>query len=188
MEIKEIISIAVVVMTIVAYIPYIKDTFSGKTKPHIFTWITGTITASTIFGLQLFGGGGVGSFPTLSVALICLLITLLSIQRGTKDIKSGDYFFLLFSIVGVIVWVFLDQPVFAIIILTISQVSGYIPTIRKSWLDPESETLSLYTISTIRHGISILALNNLNILTILWPITWAAVNLLIAIMLIYRRK
>ena len=72
--------------------------------------------------------------------------------------------------------------------MTLGEIFGYIPTIRKSWNKPYSETLVFYEITSFRHGFSILALEKLNLLTALYPATWALVNVTIAIILILRRR
>lgn len=59
---------------------------------------------------------------------------------------------------------------------------------RKSWRQPYTETFSLYSISAIRHGISILALERINILTVLYPIAWALTSVVITAILILGRR
>ena len=188
MEIKALISIVVILLTFIGYIPYILDIIKNKTQPHIFTWIVGTITDFTAYALQVLGGAGVGAFPMLVVSILCLTVLVLSIWRGTKDITKSDVFFLILSLIGVGLWLLVDQPILSVLVITAAEIFGYIPTVRKSWKDPHSETAALYNVSFFRHGLSILALEKMNLLTVLYPAAWTLINLIIALILIYRRK
>lgn len=188
MEFRTIISGLVILLTFAGYLPYIIDIFKGKTKPHAVTWFLVTLTAGIAYALQVEGGAGVGAYPMLGVSIICGFVFLLSLWRGTRDIKRIDIWMLIISLVTLGLWLFIDQPILSILLITLSEVVSYIPTIRKSWGQPYSETLSLYQISAFRHSLAIVALEKINLLTALYPATWALTNLTIALILISRRK
>lgn len=188
MEYHAIISGIVVVLIFIGYAPYIYDIFQKKTQPHVFTWFSVSLTAAVTYALQVLGGAGIGALPALTVSGICILIFLLSLWRGTKDITVSDTVFLILALVGLGLWLFVKQPVLSIIVITCSGVLAYLPTIRKSWKQPYSETVSSYQIAGIRHGLSIFALEKLNLLTVLHPAVWVCINFMIVIMLLLRRK
>lgn len=56
MDYKLIIAIIAAVLTIIAYIPYFRDIFANKTKPHLFTWLIWGITQGTATVALLYGG------------------------------------------------------------------------------------------------------------------------------------
>lgn len=188
MEYRSLISILVVILTLAGYIPYILDIFRKKTTPHAFTWLAVALTAFVAYGLQVVGGAGVGALPMLVVAAICAFVFILSLWRGTKDIARSDVIALIASLIGLTLWVFIKQPILSVIVITCSEILSYVPTIRKSWNQPYSETLALYEISLVRHGLSILALEQINILTALYPAAWTLTNVVITLVLIMRRK
>lgn len=188
MNYQFLISVFTIALSFAAYIPYIVDIVKNKTKPHVFTWFATTITAFTAYGLQVVGNAGVGSLTMLVISCICVVVFILSVWKGTKDITRSDIFFLIASLLALIVWVYAEQPILSVILITAAEVLGFIPTIRKSWKDPRSETLSLYTISIVRHTASIFALESLNLLTVLYPAVWAIMCVIIAGILLYRRS
>lgn len=124
----------------------------------------------------------------LVVAAICALVFVLSLWRGTKDITKSDAIALAASLVGLALWIFIEQPAWSVIVITFSEILSYAPTIRKSWNQPYSETLALYEISMVRHGLSILTLEQVNLLTALYPAAWASTNLVISAILLLRRR
>ncbi len=188
MEYKALIGSIVIVLTFAGYAPYIFDILKNKTKPHAFTWLTVSITAYIAYALQVIGGGGVGALPMLVVTCICILVFLLSLWRGTRDINFLDAVFLILSLTALLLSLLAKQPILSVFLITISEILGFVPTVRKSWNNPYSETLSLYGISIFRHGLSIVALEQMNILTVLYPAAWTLTNVFITSILIVRRR
>lgn len=187
-KIKLIFSIISIIIVIISYVPYFKDIFKNKTKPHLFSWFIFSITTGIIFALQMKGGAGVGGWITLVLAFIFLAIFILSFKYGTKDIKFIDIIFLVLAILAIPIWLVADQPIISVILLTTIDMLGFTPTIRKSWDAPYSETLSMYVITLVRYILVFLSLEKYNILTLLFPVVWFIANALLVIILINRRK
>lgn len=187
-ELKTTISIIAVLLTFIAYIPYILDTLSGKTTPHVYTWFIWGLVNAIAFGLQVSAGAGVGSWVTLAVIIACFFVFLLGMRIGKKDITKLDTVVFILSLVALFLWLIAKQPVLSIILVSSVDLLGFVPTIRKSWNKPYSETLFLYELNTLRHGLSILALEQYSIVTWLYPVSWTIANGLFSVMLIIRRK
>lgn len=188
MEFKTFVTFLVIALSLAGYAPYIWDILKDKTRPHVFTWLTATLTAFIAWALQILGGAGVGSWPMLVVTILCVCVLLLSVWRGTKDITKSDVVCLVLSLVGLYLWLIVKQPILSVILITTAEVISYVPTVRKSWRNPYNETLALYQISMFRHALAIVALERINLLTALYPAAWSLTNLVIAIILIVRRR
>jgi hypothetical protein len=169
-------------------VPYFRDLLNGKTRPHVFSWLIWGIVTSIIFALQISAGAGVGAYVTLAVAALSFAIFLLSLRNGNRDIKRLDVVFFVLALLSIPLWLIVKQPVLSIVLLSTIDMLGFLPTIRKSWNDPYSETLALYVITTFRHALSILGLFEYNIVTMLFPVTWVFANAGFAVLLIVRRK
>ena len=185
---KIIISLVAVVLTFVGYVPYVRDVLKKKTTPHSFTWFIWGLVGFIGYGLQVFGGAGVGSWALLVACCVCFFIFILSLRIGDKDITLSDIIFFLLALVSLFLWLVVKQPVWSAILAVTVEILGFIPTIRKSWNNPYSETLFTYEVCFFRHGLSIFALQQFNILTLLYPIVWSLANLVFAIILIIRRR
>lgn len=187
-KMKLIFSIVSIVIAIISYIPYFKDIFKNKTKPHLFSWFIFSITTGIIFALQTKGGAGVGGWITLILAFIFFAIFVLSFKYGTKDVKVIDIVFLILAILAIPIWLIADQPIISVVLLTTIDMLGFAPTIRKSWHSPYSETLSMYVITLIRYILVFPSLEKYNTLTLLFPVVWFIANVILVIVLINRRK
>lgn len=187
MELKTAISVIAVALAFIGYAPYLRDVVRRKTTPHAFTWLVWTLAVGISCALQIAGGAGVGAWTTAAVTLICVVVLGLSLFYGTTVATKSDVIFLILALIALALWVFARQPVWSAILIVLTDVLGFVPTVRKSWNNPHSETLSMYEITGIRHGLSIFALQQYNILTLLYPITWVIANLAFSALLIARR-
>jgi len=117
-----------------------------------------------------------------------VVVFALSLKNGKRDIRKVDFIFLAIALLAIPVWLVADQPVLSIILLSTIDMLGFAPTVRKSWVDPWSETLFMYFMTAIRHSLAVIALTEINLVTALFPITWTIANVLFIILLIARRK
>lgn len=188
-EVRHIIAVIAIILTFIGYIPYDRDIIKGSTKPHIFSWFVWGLVTLIVFALQVYGGAGVASLVTLCAALMCIGVIFLGIRhRSISDITKTDIIFFLGALISVGVWIFAKQPILSAILATTIDILAFIPTIRKSWHKPYTETLSMTLITTFRFGLVLISLDTYSLLTTLYPVTWLLGNGLFSIMLILRRK
>lgn len=187
-DLKTIVSIIAILLTFIGYGPYVRDTLSNKTTPHIYTWFIWGLVTAIAYGLQVTGGAGVGSWVTLFVAIVSFFIFSIGLKNGKKDITLSDTIFFILAFIALALWLIAKQPVLSVILTSSIDLLGFVPTIRKSWHKPHSETLFSYELNTFRHGLSLFALQHYSIVTWLYPGTWTIANGLFSIMLILRRK
>ena len=92
------------------------------------------------------------------------------------------------ALVALGLWVITKQPLVSVILLVVIDMLGFIPTIRKSWNKPYTETLFSYGLSTFRFAIGIYALEAYTAVTYLYPVAWLFANGLFSVLLLVRRK
>lgn len=172
----------------ISYIPYFRDIFKGRTKPHAFSWLVWAALSGIIFFAQIAEGGGIGSLITGFTASMCLVIGLLAIKYGDWDIKIIDWLSLGGAIIAMISWLITTKPLAAVFLVVITEVLGFIPTFRKTFYKPKEETLITFLLSAVKHNFTLAALENFNLTTALQPIFLILANVLFVIMIIWRRK
>lgn len=188
MELKESLGVAASFLVIIAYLPYLRNILKNKTKPHTFSWlIWGTNTGIGFFG-QMAGNAGPGAWATGFSALICILIFLLGIKKGHKDIAPLDWVSLAGAVLAIGIWYFTKEPLFSIILVAFIDSFGFIPTIRKSITNPFEETASTYALCGLTFFLALFALNEYTIVSALYPVTLVAVNWGFTIILVVKRK
>lgn len=186
---KDLFGLIAVALAFVAYAPYFRDILAKKSNPHPYSWFVWGLTSILIFALQITHGGGAGAYTTATVAVISFVVCALALKNGgNKDITHTDTFMLLMALISTGLWLLADQPTLSMILLIAADMFGFIPSVRKAWHKPYGETLSMWSINSLRHGLSIPALYSYSVLTLLNPVTWVIANFGFSIMLIYRRR
>lgn len=188
-DIKNVVGIVATILVFLGYIPYFRDIVKRKTKPHLYSWFIGGFVAIIIFALQVSGGAGIGSLVTLAAGIMCLLVIVLGvIYKSNIEIVWIDTVFLILAFVALGLWLVAKQPVISAVLSTVIEVLGFMPTVRKSWNKPFTETLQSYYLNTFRFSFALLALQTYTIVTMIYPITWALFNGFFSLMLVIRRK
>lgn len=176
-------------LIVVAYIPYIRDILSGKTKPHVYSWFVSALVTFIAFGLQLSEGAGWGMLPTFIAAIAGFLIFALALKRQKRaSITKSDTLFFILSLVAVILWLIVDQPLLSVVIISCIDILAFVPTFRKSWSRPDQETVSAYGVNSLRFTLATVAVQNYSFVTVLYPLSQALADGLFALFLVFRRR
>lgn len=184
---KELIGSVAVILTFIAYIPYYRDILSGKTRPHVYSWSLWALLTILIVALQIQGGAGPATWVTAAAGLLCVGVVLLSLKNGKRDIARSDTIVAVLSLLAIVFWLFIHQPELSLTLVILADLLAFIPTVRKSYIDPYSETLSLYLTNALRFGLTLLAVERYTYLSSGWVIAWVAGNTLLSLLLIVRR-
>lgn len=188
-DFKNVLGFVATILVFIGYVPYLRDIIRGKTKPHLYSWFLWAFVTLIAFALQFTGGAGSGSFVTLAAAIMCFAVIALGIVQKSKiQIVKIDTVFLVLAFIALGLWLIAKQPVLSTILATTVDLLGFAPTVRKSWNNPHTETLSFYYLNSARFGLAVIALQRYSIVTALYPVSWLLANSLFALMLIIRRK
>lgn len=187
-EMKEIIGFIAAALVFVAYAPYLRDTLSGKTRPHPYSWFIWGLNTLLIYALQISHGAGAGAYTTITVAVMSFVVCVLGLKHGIKDITRIDTVFLCMALIATLIWLFANQPTISILLLLAIDLLGIVPTVRKSWNKPHSETLSQWSVNGLRHCLALIALQKYTLITLLNPAVWVVADWTFSVMLIARRR
>ena len=184
---KATIAIVASLLAIVGNVPYLHDIVTRKVKPHPYTWFVWSIVSCTIFFGQIAKGAGVVAIPTAASEIFTIIIFFFSLQYGFKKINHIDTIFLIIALLGFIPWIITKDPTMSVIVAVSVDLVAFMPTIRKTWKNPETETGLLYSMNVLRHILMLFSLEAYNIATTLHSIAMIASNSLMTI-LIARNK
>jgi uncharacterized membrane protein YhaH (DUF805 family) len=185
---KTLLGIAATLLALYSYIPYFRDIFAGKTKPHAFSWLVWFLLTAVAFVAQIKDGGEAGAWVTGFTALVAFAIFMAAITRGERNITKSDWLCLIGSFLAMGLWAVTDSPLMAVVLITVIDALGFAPTFRKAYRRPQEETLITFILSAIKFVIAIAALSNYSAVTVLYPASLVLMNGLFVTMLIVRRK
>ena len=175
-------------LTLIGYYAYIKDMYLGKTTPHFFSWFIWGLLTSIVFFIQYSEGGGIGTWVTATTGIITLLIAFFALGNKNNNIVRSDWVSFSLALFALPLWFFTENPLYSLLLIIGIDALGYIPTIRKSWNNPYSETLIHHFLSGVKFIPAIFTLEHFSFVTSAYPIFLVVVNLSFCFMLIVRRK
>lgn len=185
---KDILGLLAVCIALYSYIPYFRDIFRGKTKPHAFSWFVWGLMTGIAFFAQLSAGAKAGAWATGFTALVCFIIFGCALKVGRKNIVAIDWFFLGGSLLSLALWAVTKDPLTAVIIITIVDMLAFAPTFRKSYHKPNQETVATYSLSALKFVVAITALSTFTVTTVLYPLSLVITNSLFVVMIYVRRR
>lgn len=185
---KETLVVLAICIGLVGYVPYFHTIFSGKTKPHAFTWLVWGILTAIAFGGQIVGNGGAGAWVTGFTALVSFIICGLALLKGKRDFPLADWLCLAGCLIALALWAVTSDPLLAIILITIIDTVAFAPTFRKSYAKPYSEPTFTYTLSGLKFLVGLFALHQLSLVTALYPASLVVTNGVFVIVVVIQRK
>lgn len=185
---KLTIAIIAAVLAIIGNVPYLIDVIKGRAKPHPYTWLVWTIVSCIVFFGQVAKGAGVGAIPTAASEIFTVIIFLFSLKYGFKGVTKTDTLFLSLAIIGLIPWVLTNDPTWSVIIAVVIDLIGFIPTLRKTWNFPKTETPLLYSMNVARHILMLFSLQAYNIATMLHSVAMIITNTLMTGFIIFHKR
>jgi len=175
------------IVGIAGYVPYIRDTLRGTTKPHPFTYIIWALLAAITFAAQLVNNAGPGAWAMAIPVVLGITIAALSIKKGERTITTLDWLCLAGALIAIVIWLLTGDALYAVLLVVGITTLAFIPTFRKSYWKPYEETASSYALGILRSVIAIPALLEFNIVTVL-PLAYHILsNVVFVAMLLVRR-
>lgn len=186
---KEALAAIAVILTFVAYVPYIRLIRRGAIKPHVFSWIIWGLSTFLAFIGQLAGNGGIGAWPIGVSGLITLYVAWLAWERrADSTVTPTDWAFFATALASLPVWWITRDPLWAIIILTVVDILGFGPTFRRAYHLPWGESVPYYVLMAVRNCVSIGALVTYSWTTVLFPGAIALSCAVFVAMVLWRRR
>ena len=168
---------------------YLKETIQGKNKPNrvsFFLW--GTVPLIGV-AASLSDGVGLAVVPVLFAGLTPLMIFFASFfnRKSYWQLQRFDYACGGASILALTLWAITRDPNIAILFALIADGFAAIPTIKKAWTHPDSETAASYAGGLFGQFTVIFALETFAFSEIAFPIYLACANTVI-LFSIYHKK
>ena len=176
------------IVGVTGYIPYIRDTLKGTTKPHPFTYLIWALIGGITFVAQLVNSAGPGAWAMGVPVFFGIVIAALSIQKGERTLTKRDWLCLAGALVAIVVWRLTDDAFYAVLIVMVINTLAFIPTFGKAYWKPHEETASSYALGVLRSLISVPALLAFNTVTLLPIIHHILINAVFVAMLLIRRR
>ncbi|KZN14736.1 hypothetical protein [Marinomonas sp. TW1] len=169
-DIKFVFSCMAIMLTLVAFLPYLFSIIRGQTRPHVFTWVIWGLTTLIVFFAQYEARAGWGAWPIgISGGMTILVAVAAYCKRADASIHAMDWVFLLAALSSLPFWYVMSDPMWAVILLTTVDMLGFGPTLRKAYTFPDQENATFFVLFILRNTLVLLALEEYSIATALFP-------------------
>lgn len=188
MEYKLVLAYVAVALQACSYLFYFWGIYKGKTKPHAFTWFVWGVMNIVAFAAMLLSGGGAGAWVIFVNIIGCLLIAGIGVAQKHVIYDKYDWLALAGALAGVFLWWITEDPLYAVVLVCVSDFIALIPTFRKAYRLPFEENTPSFAIGVIHYPLSILALKTLTLTTWLYPAVITILDGALAVLILLRRK
>lgn len=185
---KDAVGIIAAALAVGATAPYLWKTWKGELRPHLFTWTIWTVSTLIAAAGRSSAHAGAGAWGQWVAGLCCLSIALLALRYGEKNITRSDKVMFIAALSAIPAWIAMGDPLYAVIIVTIIDLTGYYPTLRKAYFAPYQEATFNLHISNIIHVLSFFATSEINLTNMLFPCALFIANNVVIGTILWRRR
>jgi hypothetical protein len=157
------------ILSLVGYIPYIFETVKGVTRPNQATWIIWTLVGGLLAFSYLAEQGLSSSWLPLGYFVGPFIVAILTFRYGYSKWTKLDIICLIAAFLSIIPWLLSDNASFTLLINIFIDSTGAIPTLIKTYREPETEDFTAWLIFFIANTIQLFAMTYWNIAS-LYPI------------------
>lgn len=176
------------VLSVITYVPYLRDIFRLKTKPERATWFIWAVLSGIAFFSQM-AKGATDSLWLVGVQTIgVVVIFILSIRYGVGGFVRRDMIALGAAGLGLVLWYYTNEAAFALLIAIVIDAIGASLTVLKAYKDPESETLSTWVLSGTAGIFATLAVGSLDYILLAFPVYVIVINYAVATAMILGKR
>lgn len=157
---RAVIGIVAGFIGLLGFVPYLVTIVQGKTRPNRASWwIWGIL--GLILGISYYSSGATNTMWVPACYAFCQLITaILSLKYGEGGWNRLDRLCLLGVGVSLILWWWFNSPVVALLFNLVIDCFGALPTIKKSYYEPENENALSWIIFLTANTLNLFALDH----------------------------
>jgi len=150
---------------------YVRDTLKGVTSPNRVTWGLWALEGIMAFFVEVQEHVGLASVMTLMLGLVPLVVVVASFRNAHAVWKIGrfDLSCGVVSFAGLAFWALVHEPTIALTSFVAADQIAALPTLRKSWIAPMSESPRLFFLGSANCALTLLTLRHLTTSGALFP-------------------
>lgn len=158
-------------LSIAAYLPYIRDVIRGRTRPQRASWLIWSVLGCIAFAAQWADGATHSLWFVGSQVAGTVTVFALAVLKGQgRYLTQMDTGALSLAAVGVLLWHLTETPATALaIVIAVSALGGAL-TVAKCLQDPGSETVSTWGMSWVAAGLGLMTLDRFEPILLAYPL------------------
>jgi len=147
---------------LLGYLPYIATTLKGKTKPNRATWwVWGLLGIIQVISYYYSESNFDSAIWLLACYTICqIIMALLSVKFGEGGWDKLDKMCFAGVIFSVVLWRLFHSASITLLFTIAIDIFGAVPTVVKSYHEPEKESSFSWTIFLVANSLNLIAIGS----------------------------
>lgn len=184
-----IFAIASGLLTVAAVVPYIWDMVRGSTRPNVVSWGLWLLVQSIFAAGQFTAGASLSIvLPIVEVFTVGIVVVLGLVGYGYKKYGPLDILCLVLALGAIVLWQITNDPMVALWMSVGADFMAAIPTLYKSYKDPESETISTYFLVVLSALAAAFSTTIYDVPNLLWPAYIFGINGAVVVLVLLGKK
>jgi len=175
-----LLGLAAGVFGIAAYPPYIRDVMNGSTRPARATWLIWSILSVIALGSQASAGAHWSIVMTIVKTLGVVTVAVLALRYGSGGLSRSDMVALAAALCGLGLWLFMSQPLMALLLVIAVDAIGSWMTLRQALRQPAFETPATWLLNSVSSLLGLLAVGSWRFTLMVYPAYLLLANGIIA--------
>lgn len=168
---QNLLYVLILLLGIASYTAGLRQMLQGKYAPSVFSRVVWLLLAAISFAGVVASEGSSASTLLAGIFLIGnTAICVASFWKGSKDFGKLELFCLLLLVASALVWILFNAPLVSLYISLLAHFVGALPTYRRVWSKPESESTLFWFFFFAASVLSIFASRGSALAAIAFPI------------------
>jgi hypothetical protein len=205
---KDLMGALAVIIAVIAYAIYAWQSLRGKARPHPLSWLIFGVLTGTGYLVQLDQSAGPGGWVMAVTTIVCLLLCIMSFWKGEREFPWYEWAFLVAAAVVFVFYLWSRQPALltatlsgtardaivrhgptiSAVLASIVNVLGFGPTVTKAWWRPHSDSITTFTLNSLKFVPSFFAMDTVSVATCVLPAALVVANAAVALIIGLRRR
>jgi len=154
-----------------SYFMGVREMLQNKYSPSTFSRVIWVLLAINSFAGVFLSNGTKSSILLAGILLLGnITICIVSFWKGAREMGKLEYFSLGLLLISGIIWIFFSAPLVNLFISLFAHFIGGLPTYKKVWINPRSESVDFWSLFFFASLLSIFASDITTVSSIIFPI------------------
>jgi hypothetical protein len=177
------------IIAFIAYLPYIHSILRGETKPNRATFLIWSTVDIVLIASYLASGARTTIWTSLVFCVFQVVVLILSFRSSTNKFTRLDIACIGGAGLGLLLWLITRNAQTALYVSILCEILGFIPTIKKAYLQPDSESKIAWSLGVGSSVCNLIAINKWQLAIMIYPIyNFIFVGLVAALLVFPHRR
>lgn len=169
-DLHSVIGVIAGIVALLGFVPYAIAVLRGTTQPSIASWIIWTALGTVLSASYFYADSASSWWITASYAVGPFVILFLSLKVGRFSWDRADSLYICGALVGLGWWWVSGVAATAQVVSIVVDVFGAVPTVKKCWVDPESEDPTAWWVFLLAGVINLFAVERWSLASGMYPV------------------